>query len=140
MLKMSEMLKGLWTLSFLPSKWDCWKKPLFFVSQGLCENCLKWEKSLPRNNNKKNGAFLFNVHLGFSSSWNSFHRYHQASWIFVIVHVEKTFREMIEMHGKDFKKKLSITKYLVKTAWSFFDSQAKIFKFLIYLTKWRKKS
>ena len=67
------------------------------------------------------------VGLTNSSSWNSFHRYHSTSWIFVTNHVENTFRTMTDkMYGKDFKKKMKIPKTLLKTAWKLFDSQSKI--------------
>ena len=60
-------------------------------------------KNMPRSN-KKIGCLFVNVFSGFSLSWNSLHRYHPPSWIFVIIHVENTFRAMNgEMCGKIWK-------------------------------------
>ena len=70
----------------------------------------------PSPRNKKNiSAFYVNVSSWFSSSWTSFHKYHPASWIIVIIHMEKTFRAMNgEMCGKHFRKILKITKHIKK--------------------------
>ena len=89
------------------------KTALFFQCKILLKVC-KMERPLLRSN-KKYGAFFVNVSSGFSLSWNSFHRYHPASWLFVIIHVEKTFRAMTgEICGKYFKKKLKIRKHFWK--------------------------
>ena len=70
-------------------------------------------KPLPRNNKKKNIAFFVNVSSGFSSSWTSFHRYHPASWIFVIIYVEKTLGQwLVKCVEKIFKKLLKITEHI----------------------------
>ena len=101
------------------------EKPLIYSSPRFCKSCPKCEnpclwiiKKISHTGGKESldwknrpilwkfSAFFVNVSSEFSSSWNSFHRYHPASWIFVIIHVEKTFRAMTgEMCGKYIKKK-----------------------------------
>ena len=48
-----EVHKGLWTLSFLPSKWDYWENNSFISAQDFVKVVLNG-KTLPRNNKKKN--------------------------------------------------------------------------------------
>ena len=86
------------------------EKPLISFSPGFSKSCLKWREKNCHGVIKKCGAFYVNVSSGFSSSWNSFHRYHPASLIFVIIHVAMTGK----MCGKDFKKKQKIRIHLWK--------------------------
>ena len=98
-------LKGVLTFRFLLSEWDYWGNRSFISAQDIEKNCLKLENPYLEEE-KKLVAFLINVSSGFSSSLNSFHRYHLAILIFVIIHVEKTFRAITGLIcGKDFKKK-----------------------------------
>ena len=123
-------------LKFLLSKWDYWKKPLISFSPGFCTSCLKWEN--PGGVREKCGGFFINVSSGFSSSWNSFHRYHPASWTFVIIHVEKTFRTMTaDTCGKHFKKKTKIRKHFWKQH-EHFLIPSKRYKFFWYLSQKHK--
>ena len=57
-----------------------------------------------------------------------FHKYHPASYIFVIIHVDKTFRAIIcEMSGKYLKKKTGNHKTLFKSI-NFFAFPVKVIK------------
>ena len=85
------------------------KRLIYFIPR-FCKSCQKLENPC-LGIMKKCSAFFVNVSSGFSSSRTSFHRNHPSSWIFVIFHVEKTFRAITgEMCGKDFRKILKITK------------------------------
>ena len=89
-------------------------KRLIYFSRRFCKSWIKWENPCLWII-KKFSAFFVNISSGFSSSWTSFHRYHPASWIFVIIHVEKTFRAQAgEICGNNFKKTLKITKHIEK--------------------------
>ena len=104
-------------------------KPLISFIPRFCKSCLKWENPWI-GIMKKCSVFFVNVSSVFSSSWNSFHRYHPASWIIVIIHVEKTLRAMTgEMCWKYFKKKMKITKHIKKQHERFLSPRQRYKKF-----------
>ena len=90
-------------------------KPMEFLgSFGFCKRCMiSWY--LPQGA-KHFFLFFVNVLWWTISSWNFFHKCDTPNLIYVIIHVEKTFRALhCQKCGKYFKKKQRITEHLKKS-------------------------
>ena len=80
-------------------------------SFGFCKICMI-SCDLPQGA-QKNSCFFVNVLWCTISSWNFFHKCDTPNLIYVIIHVEKTFRSLhCQKCGKYFKKKQRITEHL----------------------------
>ena len=110
------------------------EKLLISLGFGFCEWCQKsWYLWL---GTKKKVFFFVRIFLFKISSSNSFNKLDSSTWLYMNIHVEKTFKALqCKICGKYFQKNWELFNTCKKSPKVFFGSWSKISRFLTYFTK-----